>query len=308
MPEIDQSFLESLEREQEQRRRAAKTRKRLLALVATLAVLAVIGMGAFYLYEQSQETRALPPPPPPPSPQPTLPVSEKAKETGKGYYIDHPEIQSALAEYARQILKGDLHLQDLGPLFQPVANVTWEKWYYDTVPLREGFKTHKNPEPAPHPYSEPHAVITYTIQPDDKWGAWGVGIKYAAALGVDITNPADQEIASLVAAYVWLQSENRILYDKSNYFDEKGTFDPKRPKKNINLLRAGDAIRFSHLSPEMLKELAQSPQKYLEGTAPTLLAPGQPTVPVAPAPPAETPPPAPPPPAEPPTPPEQTTP
>jgi hypothetical protein len=156
-----------------------------------------------------------------------------------------------------------------------VENFTWEKWYYDTMPVREGFSTLKNPEPTAHTYTEEHPVITYTMTDDDTYGPWGVGIKYAAALGIDITNPADREICSLVAAYVWLQSQNRMLYEKGNYFDEKGKFDPKRARININLLRPGEQIRFPHLSPEALKELAQSPQKYLEGTAPSV-APGVP--------------------------------
>ena len=275
MPEIDEGFLESLEREQESRKKTARTRKRLIVGVAILGVLVLAGLGAGYLIEQSRETRVLPPPPPPVSPQPTIAVSQQAKETGKNYYIEHTEIQSALAEYARQILKGDLRVESLGGVFQPVSEVSWDKWYYDTVPVREGFKTHKDPQPTAHPFVEEH-LITYTIQPDDRWGAWGVGIKYAAALGVDITNPADQEVASLVAAYVWLQAENRLLYDKRNYFDEKGNFDLKRLKLDINFLRAGDPIMFTHLSPEALKELAQSPAKYLEGKAPSLQPPQQP--------------------------------
>jgi hypothetical protein len=151
-----------------------------------------------------------------------------------------------------------------------VENFTWEKWYYDTIPVREGFKTLKEPQPMAHSYTEEHPLITYIITDDDKYGAWGVGIKYAAALGIDITNPADKELASLVAAYVWLQSQNRMLYEKKNYFDEKGTYDPKRTKMNINLLRPGDEIRFPHLSQEALRELGQNPQKYLEGTAPSV--------------------------------------
>ncbi|HEV8374623.1 MAG TPA: hypothetical protein VGR38_00140, partial [Candidatus Polarisedimenticolia bacterium] len=183
---------------------------------------------------------------------------------------EHVEIQSALADYARRILKGQLDIRTLGPLFQPVAGYTWDKWYYDTIPVKEGFKTHKNPEPTAHPFTEDHAMITYTMTEDDKWGAWGVGIKYASALGVDITNPKDKEIASLVAAYVWLQSESRLLYDKGNYFDAKGTFNPKQPKKDINRVKVGDQILFPHLNEIMLKELVQSPQKYLEGTAPSV--------------------------------------
>jgi len=275
MSDIDQSFLESLEREHESRKKPVRTRKRLVVAGAILGVLALVGLGAGYLIQQANETRVLPPPPPPVSPQPTIAVSQQAKETGKNYYLEHTEIQSALAEYARQILKGELRVESLGGVFRPVAEVSWDKWYYDTVPVREGFTTHKDPQPTPHPFVEDH-LITYTIQPDDRWGAWGVGIKYAAALGIDITNPADQAIASLVAAYVWLQAENRLLYDKRNYFDEKGNFDPKRPKLDINFLRKGDPIMFTHLSPEALKELAQSPAKYLEGKAPSLQPPQQP--------------------------------
>lgn len=275
MPEIDKSFLESIEREQESRKKSVRARKRLVVGGVILGVLILAGLGAAYLIEQATETRELPPPPPPVSPQPTIAVSQQAKETGKNYYLEHTEIRSALAEYARQVLKGDLRIESLGGVFQPVAEVSWDKWYYDTVPVREGFKTHKDPQPTAHPFVEDH-LITYTIQPDDRWGAWGVGIKYAAALGIDITNPADQEVASLVAAYVWLQSENRLLYDKRNYFDEKGNFDPKGRKLDINFLRAGETIMFTHLSPEALKELAQSPAKYLEGKAPSLQPPPQP--------------------------------
>ena len=186
------------------------------------------------------------------------------------YDEEHLEIQGARADYARRILKGQLDVVSLGPSFQPVENFVWEKWYYDTVAVNESFKTHKDPQPTAHPYTEEHPLITYAITGDDEYGAWGVGIKYAAALGIDITNPADKEIASLIAAYVWLQSQNRMLYEKENYFDEKGNYDPKRPKMNINLLRPGDEIRFPHLTQEALRELGQSPQKYLEGTAPSV--------------------------------------
>jgi len=287
MPEIDEGFLESLERDLGERKKSAQVRKRLLVAGVVSVVLAVVGAGVGFLILGSKETRTLPPPPPPPSPQPTLPVSEKAKETGKGYYIEHTEIQSALAEYARQILRGELKIESLGSIFQPVSEMSWDKWYFDTVAVREGFKTRKQPQPAAHPFTEEH-LITYTVQPDDRWGAWGVGVKYAAALGIDITNPADKETASLVAAYVWLQSENRLLYDKSNYFDDKGEFDPKRPKKDINLLHAGDEIRFTHLSPEALKELAQRPEKFLQATGEPAASP---VIPTAEAPVSSTPPP-----------------
>lgn len=279
MPEIDDNFLASLERQHATEKKRGQVRKRILVTVSVLGLLALAGGGAYYLVQESQETRALPAELPPPSPQPTLPVSEQAKETGKGYYLAHPEIQSALAEYARQLLKGEMELQQLGPLFQPIQEVSWDKWYYDTVPVEGGFKTLKESKPSPHPFVE-HHLITYTIQPDDRWGAWGVGIKYAAALGVDITNPADKEIASLVAAYVWLQAENRLLYDKTNYFDKAGEFDPKRPRRDINRLHAGDEIRFPHLSPEALKEIVQRPAKYLEAT----VLPGEEAAPAMPTP------------------------
>jgi hypothetical protein len=270
MPEIDEGFLESLQRDLEQQRKPVKARKRALTVALVAGILAVAGAAAWYFISAGNEERVLPPELPPPSPQPTLPVSEKAKETGKSYYEEHTEIQGALADYARRILKGQLDVTSLGPFFQPVNGFAWEKWYYDTVAVREGFKTLKEPQPTPHPYTEEHPIITYTITDDDKYGAWGVGIKYAAALGIDITNPADKEIASLVAAYVWLQSQNRLLYEKSNYFDEEGKYDPKRPRKDINLLHPGDQIKFPHLSPDAMKELAQNPQKYLEGTAPSV--------------------------------------
>jgi len=270
MAEVDKSFLETIQRDLDQQRKPGKTRKRLLMSVVVVGILAAIGLFTWYMFMAGDVKTALPPELPPPSPQSTLPVSQKAKETGKNYYQEHPEIQGALADYARRVLKGQLDVVSLGPSFQPVEAFTWEKWYYDTVPLREGFKTHKEPQPIAHSYTEEHPLITYTITDDEKYGAWGVGIKYAAALGIDITNPADKEIASLVAAYVWLQSQNRMLYEKENYFDEKGNYDPKRPKMNINFLRPGDEIRFPHLSQEALRELGQNPQKYLEGTAPSV--------------------------------------
>jgi hypothetical protein len=270
MGEIDKHFMESLEREMDDDRRGSRSRGRFLFLCL---VLIAVGLGIYVfmiLVEDPHAGQQLPPDLPPPTPQASLPVSEKAKETGKSYYEEHVEIQSALADYARRILKGQLDIRTLGPLFQPVASYTWDKWYYDTVPVKEGFKTHKNLEPSAHPYTEDHAMITYTITDDDKYGAWGVGIKYAAALGVDITNPKDKEIASLVAAYVWLQSDSRLLYDKGNYFDAKGVFNPKQPKRDINRVNRGDQLLFPHLNETMLHELVQSPQKYLEGTAPSV--------------------------------------
>lgn len=270
MVEVDRDFLETIQRELNQQKKPGRVRKRLLMSVVVVGILAAVSILGWYAFMAGDVKSPLPPDLPPPSPQSTLPVSQKAKETGKNYYQEHTEIQGALADYARRILKGDLDVVSLGPSFQPVENFTWEKWYYDTVPLREGFKTHKDPQPTAHSYTEQHPLITYAITNDDEYGAWGVGIKYAAALGVDITNPADKEIASLVAAYVWLQSQNRMLYEKENYFDEKGNYDPKRPKMNINLLRPGDEIRFPHLSQEALRELGQNPQKYLEGTAPSV--------------------------------------
>ncbi len=275
MADIDKDFLNSLQRQLEQRQKPIKRKRRVIASLVVIGGLAVVAIAIFVALEASNVKAPLPPELPPPSPQPTLPVSQKAKETGKNYYEEHPEIQGALADYARRVLKGKLDVQSLGPSFQPVENLTWDKWYYDTVPVREGFKTLKQAEPTAHPYTEEHPIITYTITDDDKYGAWGVGIKYAAALGIDITNPADRELCSLIAAYVWLQSQNRMLYEKGNYFDEKGKFDPNRPKMSINVLHPGDQIRFPHLSPEALKELGQSPQKYLEGTAPSV-APGPP--------------------------------
>jgi hypothetical protein len=275
MPEdVDRSYLESLQRDLEQQRKPAQRRKRLVATLVTIGCLVAVSLLAWYMFSAESVERPLPPELPRPSPQPTLPVSEKAKETGKNYYLEHPEIQGALADYARRVLKGKLDVTTLGPAFQPVENFTWQKWYYDTVPVREGFKTLKDPQPTEHPYTEPHPIITYTITDDDTYGAWGVGIKYAAALGIDITNPADRETCSLIAAYVWLQSQNRMLYEKGNYFDEKGNFDPKRPRMNINSLHIGEQIRFPHLTPEALKELGQNPEKYLEGTAPSV-APGE---------------------------------
>lgn len=270
MVEVDRDFLETIQRELNQQKKPGRVRKRLLMSVVVVGILAAVSILGWYAFMAGDVKSPLPPDLPPPSPQSTLPVSQKAKETGKNYYQEHTEIQGALADYARRILKGDLDVVSLGPSFQPVENFTWEKWYYDTVPLREGFKTHKDPQPTAHSYTELHPLITYAITGDDEYGAWGVGIKYAAALGVDITNPADKEIASLVAAYVWLQSQNRMLYEKENYFDEKGNYDPKRPKMNINFLRPGDEIRFPHLSQEALRELGQNPQKYLEGTAPSV--------------------------------------
>ena len=270
MAEVDKNFLESIQRDLEKQRKPAKTRKRLLVSVVVVGIVAAVAILAWSLYMAANQTAPLPPELPPPSPQATLPVSQKAKETGKNYYEEHLEIQGALADYARRILKGKLDIASIGPSFQPVENFTWEKWYYDTVPVREGFTTHKEPQPIAHSYTEEHPLITYTITDDDTYGAWGVGIKYAAALGIDITNPADKEIASLVAAYVWLQSQDRMLYEKKNYFDDKGSYDPKRPKMNINFLRPGDEIRFPHLTQEALRELGQNPQKYLEGTAPSV--------------------------------------
>jgi hypothetical protein len=279
MPEVDSDFLSSIQRELDQQKKPIQRRKRLMVSAAVVGALAAVALFVWYAIASQNVVRPLPPELPPLSPQPTLPVSEKAKETGKNYYEEHPEIQGALADYARRILKGKLDVNSLGPAFQPVENFSWDKWYYDTVPLKEGFKTHKQAEPTAHSYVEEHPLITYTITPDDEYGAWGVGIKYSAALGIDVTNPADREICSLIAAYVWLQSQNRMLYEKSNYFDDKGTFDPKRPRMNINLLHPGDVLRFPHLTPDALKEIVQSPQKYLEGTAPSV-APG-----AAPAPP-----------------------
>jgi len=270
MAEVDKNFLETIQRELEQERKPRKIRKRLLMSVVVVGILAAVSLFAWYMIMASNVKSPLPPELPPPSPQSTLPVSQKAKETGKNYYEEHTEIQGALADYARRILKGQLDVVSLGPSFQPVENFTWEKWYYDTVPVREGFKTHKDPQPTAHSYTEDHPLITYAVTDDDKYGAWGVGIKYAAALGIDITNPADKEIASLIAAYIWLQSQNRMLYEKENYFDDKGNYDPKRTRMNINLLHPGDEIRFPHLSQEALRELGQNPQKYLEGTAPSL--------------------------------------
>jgi hypothetical protein len=273
MPEIDQEFLKSIQGDLEKQRKPVRHRRHVIQAAVVLGVLVAASLAVWYAVSESKVERTLPPELPPLSPQPTLPVSEKAKETGKNYYEEHPEIQGALADYARRILKGKLDVNSLGASFQPVENFTWDKWYFDTVPLKEGFKTHKNPEPTAHSYTEEHPLITYTITPDDTYGAWGVGIKYSAALGIDLTNPADREICSLIAAYVWLQSQNRMLYEKGNYFDEKGSFDPKRSRMNINFLRPGDVIRFPHLSQEALREIVQSPQKYLEGTAPSV-APG----------------------------------
>jgi hypothetical protein len=270
MGEIDKHFMESLERELDDQRRDVQWHHRILMFLIPGLILGSILYGVWFFVRDPNAGRQLPPELPPPSPQASLPVSEKAKETGKSYYEQHVEIQSALADYARRILKGELDVRSLGPAFQPVADFTWDKWYFDTIPVKEGFSTLKNPQPTAHPYTEDHALITYTITADDKYGAWGVGIKYAAALGVDITNPMDKEIASLVAAYVWLQSESRILYEKGNYFDDKGNYDPKHPKKDIHWLKAGDEIRFPHLTDQALKELVQSPQKYLEGTAPSV--------------------------------------
>jgi len=270
MSEVDNHFMESLERELASQKKEVQWHHRILVFVLPIVLVAGIGYLVWFLTVDPNAGRQLPPELPPPSPQSSLPVSEKAKETGKAYYEEHQEIQSALADYARRILKGDLDVRTLGPSFQPVADFSWDKWYYDTVPVKEGFKTLKAPEPTAHPYTEDHALITYTITPDDKYGAWGVGIKYAAALGVDITNPKDKEIASLVAAYVWLQSESRILYEKGNYYDDKGNYNPKMKKKDINWLKAGDEIRFPHLTDQALKELVQAPQKYLEGTAPSV--------------------------------------
>lgn len=270
MADIDKSFLESIERELAQKTRPVKRRKMLLKTSVVVAILVVAVVAVLFMVSTSEVEKPLPPELPALSPQSTLPVSQKAKETGKNYYEEHTEIQGALADYARRIVKGQLDVASLGPAFQPVENFTWEKWYYDTVSVREGFKTLKDPQPTAHPYTEEHPLITYTITEDDTYGAWGVGIKYAAALGIDITNPADRELCSLVAAYVWLQSQNRMLYEKGNYFDEKGTYDPKRAKLNINLVRPGDQIRFPHLPQEAIRELAQNPQKYLEGTAPSV--------------------------------------
>ena len=270
MGEIDKHFMESLERELGDQKREGVWQKR-AALVALIAI--VVGGGAFAAWTFLRDPnagRTLPPDLPAPSKQAAVSMSHKAKETGKTYYEEHVEIQSALADYARRIVTKQLDVATLGPMFQPVANFSWEKWYFDTVAVKEGFKTHKEVQPTAHNYTEDHAIITYTVTDDDKWGAWGVGIKYAAALGIDITNPGNKEIASLIAAYVWLQSESRLLYDKANYFDEKGTFDPKKYKKNINMLRAGDQIRWPHLSEAAIKELGQAPQKYLEGTAPSV--------------------------------------
>ena len=289
MGEIDKHFMESLERELGDQKRDVQWHRRILAFLIPAIIVGGIAYGAWVLVRDPNVGRQLPPDLPPPSPQATLPVSEKAKETGQSYYEAHTEIQSALADYARRILKGELDIRTLGPQFQPVGNFTWDKWYYDTMPVKEGFSTLKGTMPTAHPYTEDHPLITYTITADDKYGAWGVGIKYCAALGVDITNPMDKEIASLVAAYVWLQSESRILYEKGNYFDDKGNYDPKRPRKNINWLHPGDEIRFPHLSDQALKELVQAPQKYLEGTAPSVapVPPGAPTPqPQAPIPPA----------------------
>jgi hypothetical protein len=282
MPEIDQSFLQSLEQQLQGRKKEVRGKKLLLTTFVSLGIFVVLAVGGVYGYRMLTVHRELPPELPPPSPVASLPLSQAAKDTGKEYYLEHTEIQSALAEYARQLIRGELDLRAIGPLFQPIADFSWEKWYYDTVPVREGFKTLKDPQPTPHVFTEDRPIITYTIQPGDVWGAWGVGIKYAAALGVDIKSPANQELASLVAAYVWLQSERRIIYEKSNYFDDKGNFHPQKYKKNINLLRAGDVIRFPHLSEQSLRELAQRPQPYLEGTVPS---PSAPTSPPAAAPP-----------------------
>jgi hypothetical protein len=276
MSGLDEHFMESLQRELGDQKREVQWHHRILMVMIPAVLLVGGAYGAWALLYDPNAGRQLPPELPPPSPQASLPVSEKAKQTGKSYYEEHTEIQSALADYARRITKQALDVQALGQQFQPVANFTWDKWYFDTVPVREGFKTLKDPKPTAHSYTEDHALITYTITDDDKWGAWGVGIKYAEALGVDITNPSNKEIASLVAAYVWLQSENRLLYEKTNYFDDKDNYDPKKYQKNINWLRAGDIIRFPHLTDQALKELAQAPQKYLEGNAPSIAPVPQP--------------------------------
>jgi hypothetical protein len=270
MGEIDKHFMESLERELGDQKREGQWHKKVAWVVVIAALVGGGAFGAWTLLKDPNAGRALPPELPPPSAQAAVSMSHKAKETGKTYYEEHEEIQSALADYARRIATKTLDLAALGPSFQPVSNFSWEKWYYDTVPVKEGFKTHKDAQPTPHHYTEDHAIITYTITDDDKWGAWGVGIKYAAALGIDITNPQNKEIASLIAAYVWLQSDSRLLYEKDNYFDEQGNFDPKKYKKDINLLRAGDEIRWPHLSEAAVRELGQAPQKYLEGTAPSV--------------------------------------
>src|SRR5437867_1394191 len=203
MGEIDKHFMESLERELDEQKREGQWHKRAFAIVAILVVVGGAAYAVLTLTRDTNAGRSLPAELPPPTQQASLPVSEKAKETGKSYYEQHQEIQSALAVYARRVLKGQLDIRSLGPQFQPVANYTWDKWYYDTVPVKEGFKTLKDPQPTAHSFPEDHAMITYTITDDDKYGAWGVGTKYAAAMGVDITNPADKELASLVATDGW---------------------------------------------------------------------------------------------------------
>ena len=183
MADVDKSFLESIERELAQKTQPVRRRKVLLQSSVVVAILVAAVLVVWYMVSASDVERPLPPELPPPSPQPTLPVSQKAKETGKNYYEEHTEIQGALADYARRVVKGQLDVVSLGPSFQPVENFTWEKWYYDTVAVREGFKTLKDPQPTAHPYTEDHPIITYTITADETYGAWGVGIKYAAALG-----------------------------------------------------------------------------------------------------------------------------
>ena len=281
MPNLDSGFMQTLEKGVEQRHRTERQRRILIGFAIVIGFVALGGIGLWWVLRDPNAGRTLPPELPPPSTVAQLPVSKKAEKEAKTYWEAHPEIRSALAEIARQISRGEIHLEVIGPQFQPVANFTWEKWYYDTVPVREGFKTHKEPQPTPHPFTEERSMITYTILPEDRWGAWGVGIKYAAALGVDLNNEANQNIGSLVAAYVWLQAQNRMIYAKSNYFDDKGNYDPKRPRQDINVLHPGDQILFPHLGEEGLRELLQNPVKYLEGGTMPPASDSPPTAPPA---------------------------
>src|SRR4030095_1084059 len=89
MGEIDKHFMESLEREMDDDRRGARFRQRFLLLVL---VLIGVGAGVYLFTVLVQDPHAgmqLPPELPPPSPQASLPVSQKAKETGKSYYEEH---------------------------------------------------------------------------------------------------------------------------------------------------------------------------------------------------------------------------
>ncbi|HEV8376693.1 MAG TPA: hypothetical protein VGR38_10745, partial [Candidatus Polarisedimenticolia bacterium] len=86
MGEIDKHFMESLERELVGQKRETLWHKRLLLIVVVLAVVGAGAYGFMILVRDPNKGRQLPPELPPPSPQASLPVSEKAKETGKTYY------------------------------------------------------------------------------------------------------------------------------------------------------------------------------------------------------------------------------